>query len=73
MAEIPDVIGATLRYPDAIRKSTRDPATVRPYYKWFLGTVVGDKWVCVVVKRLDGDPFVITAYVTEAIKEGESI
>ncbi len=32
-----------------------------------------DRWVVAVAKRLNGDGFLITAYRTDAIKEGEEI
>lgn len=31
------------------------------------------RWICAVVKRLDGDGFLITTFPTDAIKEGEQI
>lgn len=73
MADMPEVIDAALRDPDAIRRSSTRPATVRLYYKWIAGTVVGDKWVCVVVKYVGGEAFVLTAYATDAIKQGEPL
>jgi len=30
-------------------------------------------WICAVAKRLDSEGFLITAYPTDAIKEGERI
>jgi hypothetical protein len=34
-------------------------------------TQVGGKWLCVVVKYLPDDAFVITAYFTDKVKAGE--
>jgi hypothetical protein len=34
---------------------------------------VGGKWLCVVVKYLPDDAFVITAYLTETMKAGETL
>ncbi len=31
------------------------------------------RWICAVVKRLNGEAFLITTYPTDAIKEGEPI
>lgn len=73
MADMPEVIGDALRYPDAVRRSSTRPATVRLYYKWIVGTPVGDKWVCVVVKYIGDEAFVLTAYATDAIKQGEPL
>ena len=36
-------------------------------------TEVGDKYLCVVVKTIKHDAFVLTAYLTDVIKKGEII
>ena len=56
----------TLRDPDEIRRSTKDPQ-----YLFYRGTV--PRWLCAVARRLDGTGFLITAYPTDAIKAGERI
>jgi len=33
----------------------------------------GDYYLCVVAKRLNAEGFVITAYITDTIKEGEQL
>ena len=71
MADMPEAISATLLDPEEIRRSNTRPDTVRLYYKWFIGTLVGDKWLCVVVKFLAGEAYVLTAYATDRIKAGE--
>jgi len=58
----------TLKTPDEIRQSKRDP-DVYLFYK----TERIRRWVCAVSKRLNGDGFLITAYLTDAIKEGELV
>ena len=58
----------TLQNPSEIRRSKSDPAV----YLFYKPERIG-RWVCVVAKRLDGEGFLITAYPTEAIKEGELI
>ena len=40
------------------------------YYRFYLGTRVGDKWLCVVVKVSGEDAFVVTAYLTNKPKRG---
>lgn len=61
-------VQATLAEPDEIRRSRNDP-DVLLFYK-----ASGDqRWVCAVCKRLNGDGFLITAYPTDAIKEGDRI
>jgi hypothetical protein len=58
----------TLQNPSEIRQSKSDPAV----YLFYKPERIG-RWVCVVAKRLDGEGFLITAYPTEAIKEGELV
>jgi hypothetical protein len=59
-----DVLVA-LQQPDEIRQSQSD-ATVFLFCK----IERMKRWVCAVAKRSDGDGFLITAYPTDAIKEG---
>ncbi|CAN5618402.1 hypothetical protein BH20VER1_BH20VER1_13280 [soil metagenome] len=62
----------TLQTPAEVRISRSDPA-VRLFYEFYSRTRVGDKWLCVVVKYLGDDAFVITAYLTDKVKPGEQI
>jgi hypothetical protein len=57
-----------LENPDEIRQSKSDIA-VFLFYK----TENAKRWVCAVAKQSDGDGFLITAYPTDAIKEGTRI
>jgi hypothetical protein len=43
------------------------------YYRYYLRTVVGGKYLCVVVKVLEADAFVLTAYLTDRIKRGVTL
>ncbi|MBI4687581.1 MAG: DUF4258 domain-containing protein [Nitrospirae bacterium] len=56
-----------LSEPIEIRKSSEDP-NVYLYYSSYI-----KYYICVVVRHLNGDGFIITAYITDKIKEGESI
>lgn len=58
----------TLSHPDQVRQSQRD-AKVYLFYR----LIAEKRWVCVVVKRLNANGFIITTYPTDAIKEGERI
>ncbi len=58
----------SLERPDEIRLSRGDPNV----YLFYKSERVG-RWVCAVAKRLDGDGFLITAYPTDTVKEGEHI
>jgi hypothetical protein len=62
-----DVQGV-LRTPDEIRRSRSDSAVLLFYRLEQPG-----RWLCAVAKRLNGEGFLITAYPTEAIKEGEQV
>jgi hypothetical protein len=62
----------TLRTPEIVRRSRSD-ATVVLFYRYYTATVVGDKYLCVVVKFLLDDAFVLTAYLTDKPKQGESL
>jgi hypothetical protein len=44
---------------------------VELFYKWYAATPVTAKFLCVVVKAVPDDPFMITAYHTDAVKRGE--
>ena len=58
----------TLRDPEEIRRSKKDPTVYLFYREERQG-----RWICVVVKRLNDEGFVITTYPTDRIKEGERI
>jgi hypothetical protein len=65
-------IEATLSSPEVVVRSNSDES-VELFYEFFTDTIVGDKWLCVVVKNLENDFFVITAYFTDKIKKGEEL
>jgi predicted HD phosphohydrolase len=62
----------TLRQPAAVIQSMSNPQS-RLYYRYHVGTKVGDKYVCVVVKFGARDAFVLTAYLTDKQKRGDVI
>jgi myo-inositol-1-phosphate synthase len=63
-------IKETIAHPIKVVQSTSDKSA-RLYYRYYLGTKVGDKYLCVVVKVSLNDAFVLTAYLTDKIKKGE--
>jgi len=73
IAGLEEAMRETLDLPEQVRQSTSDPVRVNLYYRWHIGTTRGDKYLCVVVKLVDDDAFVITAYLTEEIKRGDVI
>ncbi len=56
-----------LTNPVEIRKSSEDPE-VYLYYSPYV-----QYYICVVARYLNGDGFIITAYITDKIKEGEIV
>ena len=62
-------IEETLLRPERVVESFSDPEA-RLYYRFYFGTMVGDKYVCVVVKVMGADALVLTAYLTDKIKRG---
>lgn len=65
-------IKATLRNPSIIVRSITDQKA-ELFYKNYKKTPVTEKYLCVVVKSLKDDSFIITAYFTDTIKKGEII
>ena len=69
----PDLAGrvedvkAALSRPDEVRRSRRDHDVLLFYRR----EEARLRWVAAVAKKSDGDGFLITAYRTDAVKEGE--
>ena len=65
-------IKETLSKPQQVVQSISD-RDANLYYRFYIGTKVGNKYLCVVVKTVNKDAFVLTAYLTDSIKKGEII
>jgi hypothetical protein len=65
-------IERVLIQPQLVRLSRSD-AAVRLFYEFYAQTIVGGKWLCVVVKYAENDAFVVTAYLTDKPKAGEDL
>jgi hypothetical protein len=63
-------IQETLLNPDIIVKSRTD-SDIELFYRHYDITPVSEKYLCVVVKILVGNMFIVTAYFTDTIKRGE--
>ncbi|SRR5260370_40676751 len=72
MAGMEQAIEETLARPERVVQSASD-AQVHLYYRFYAGTLVGDKHLCVIVKVSAADAFVITAYLTDTIKRGTTL
>ncbi|OGT31528.1 MAG: hypothetical protein A2W28_05040 [Gammaproteobacteria bacterium RBG_16_51_14] len=72
MKEMAAEIERVLRQPQLVRRSRSD-VTVRIFYEFYAQTIVGGKWLCVVVKYVEDDAFVVTAFLTDRPKAGEEL
>ncbi len=72
MTELADQLSGTLREPELVIRSNSDPS-VQLTYRFMPRTLVGPKWLCVVVKYTGEDAFVLTAYLTDKPKKGEQL
>ncbi len=72
MREMSGEIERVLSQPQLVRRSRSDTA-VRLFYEFYAQTIVGGKWLCVVVKCAEDDAFVVTAYLTDKPKTGEDL
>ncbi|MFQ5787430.1 MAG: hypothetical protein ACE5H1_05565 [Thermodesulfobacteriota bacterium] len=62
----------TLLNPERIIRSKTGP-DVEMFYRYYDKTPVTRKFLCVLVKILRDDTFIITAYFTDSLKRGELI
>jgi len=65
-------IAQVLNRPRLVRRSRTDDA-VQLFYDFYARTILGGKWLCVVVKYLENDAFVVTAYLTDKPAAGEDL
>jgi hypothetical protein len=69
MVGLDEDIERAVATPDCVVESVSDTET-RLYYRYLAQTLVGPKYLYMEVKVLPGDAFVITAYLTDNVKEG---
>ena len=62
MVDMEWVISETLLDPDEIYRDPTASGEVQLYYKRYQGLPIGDERICIVVRVLDNDAFVITAH-----------
>lgn len=67
-----DKVQEVLLKPDMIVRSTVD-SMVELFYRHYKSTPVTEKYLCVVVKVITSDVFIITAYFTDMIKRGDPL
>lgn len=62
-------IEETIKTPDNIIESRSDPS-VELFYRHYASTPVIEKFLCIVIKIISDDLFVVTPYFTDSIKKG---
>ena len=72
MVGLEGAIEETLLHPEQVVESFGDPQA-RLYYRFYIGTKVGNKYLCVVVRVVGNDAFILTAYLTDKVKRGVQI
>lgn len=70
LTDLHEFLVLTIRAPDRIVRSRTDD-TVELFYRHFETTPVTSKYLCAVVKAAVENPFIITAYFTDSVKQGE--
>ena len=65
-----DRIRETLAFPDLVKLSRHDDR-VLCYYRWYESTPVTKKYLICMVRILNHEGFVITAFYTDRVKEGK--
>jgi len=68
LADLEELVEAALQLPDEIRESKRDSSVFLFYLQRR-----EKRWVVAVARQVDADGFLITAYQTDAIKEGAQL
>jgi hypothetical protein len=69
MVDMRSQLEIVLQNPEVVRQSRSD-SKVYLYYRFYDQTIVGAKWLCVVIKDNSDDAFIITAYLTDKLKQG---
>lgn len=72
MIDMQSVIADVLRDPECVVRSRTDSSALL-YYRYIEATRFGAKWLCIVVKYHPDGAFVLTAYLTDKVKQGDAI
>jgi hypothetical protein len=72
MVDMESQIADTLKNPQLVRKSRSDDSA-ELFYRFYTQLAIGDKWLCIVVKYLPDDAFIVTAYFTDKPKKGDDL
>lgn len=69
--EFQEKIPTVLAHPEYVKRSKRDEQ-VMLYYRYF-DTILNGKYLLVVVKKGTSRSFVLTGYLTDSVKKGETV
>ena len=72
MRDFESALADALRIPESAVESVSDESVLL-CYRFVRETMVGDKWLCVVVKYRQEGAFVLTAYLTDKPKKGKQL
>lgn len=72
LADMRTEIERAVREPELVIRSRSDTSAVL-FYRHQRGTIVGDKWLCAVIKCSKADAFVLTACSTDKPKKGDTL
>ena len=72
MAHMRQGIEETLKYPEQVLSSSIDDKAFL-YYRYYENTIVGAKYLCLVIKESETGAFLLTAYLTDKMKKGKII
>ena len=67
-----DRIKETVQNPDEVRESVHD-STVLLFYKFYEETPVTEKYLLVVIKTLNREGFIVTAFFTDRVKKDGAV
>jgi hypothetical protein len=65
-------ITVTLSDPDYVIRSRSDESALL-HFRYYRATIVGDKWLSVVVKYHEQDAFIVTAFLTNKLHKGDVV
>lgn len=67
-----DRIKETIMSPDEVIESVHDP-TILLFYKLYKETSVTEKYLLAIIKALNREGFIVTAFFTDRVKKGEVV
>src|SRR5687768_14495098 len=72
MIGLDEAVEVAVGDPELVIVSKSDP-TCLLNYRFISAPRFGDMWLCAVVKYLENDAFLVTAYLTDKIKAGQQV